>query len=80
MLVAAAKEAGIKVPKNPDGKFDAHKYPHFQAFCNIQLNRPMFSFSEHWDNAKVLAKFSVKKLKRLTIKNFIKAGGRVVLG
>ena len=40
MLVSAAKQAGIKTPKDPDN-FDRNQFPHFAVFCTAQLCRRM---------------------------------------
>lgn len=60
MLVAPAKEAGIKVPDVSEEdleteNFDRNAYPHWMVFSRMQLGRPMSSPSSHWDNAKLVA-------------------------
>jgi hypothetical protein len=67
MLVDAAKQAGMKVPEDPD-KFQEVKdeYPHFCVFCLIQLGKPMSYMGEHWENAKVIAEISDEKIKQIT--------------
>jgi hypothetical protein len=75
MLIEAAKQAGMKVPKDQDA-FDPMKFPHFHVFCNVQLGRAMTSWTEHWDNAKVVAKISEKKLTTITLPEIIKMGLR----
>lgn len=77
MLVAAAEKAGMKIPPNPDNYFDvANEFPHFAVFCNAQLGRPMNPMSVHWDNAKVIAKIPLNKIKTITLKELEKRGFR----
>lgn len=72
MLVSAAEKAGMKVPKDPDN-FDAKVYPHFNIFCNVQLNRAI-RWGEHWENAEVVAKIPDGKLKTITLAELIDMG------
>jgi hypothetical protein len=81
MLVGAATEAGMKVP--PEGQldqedetkqFDKEEYPHFWVFCCLQLGRPMGSWSEHWDNAKIIADIPVEELKTMKLEDFLAKG------
>ena len=32
MIASAAEKAGMKVPPEPDGDWDAKEYPHFNIF------------------------------------------------
>lgn len=75
MLVEAAKQAGMKVPKDPDD-FKPEKFPHFQVFCNVQLGRAMTSWTEHWDNAKVVAKVPEKEITTIKMPKLIEMGLR----
>lgn len=79
MLVEAAKQAGMKVPKDPD-KFDPEKFPHFQVFCGAQLGRPLAFWGEHWENAKVVAEVPEKKIRSITIPQLIGKGLKGVFG
>lgn len=72
MLVAAAEQAGMEVPADPD-HYDATKYPHFDIFCILQLGRSI-RWGEHWDNAKVLASIPIEKLNLMTIDQLIEMG------
>ena len=63
-LIPAAEEAGMKVPSLEE--FDPEQYPHFAVFCNAQLCRPLTSWNEHWENAKVVASITEDKIKLIT--------------
>lgn len=76
MLVNAAEEADLPVPPDPEN-FKPERWPHFALFCSVQLNRPMMNPGEHFDNAKVIAKFRVSQLEKLTWKDLIKAGLKI---
>jgi hypothetical protein len=76
MLLGAAKEAGMKIPKHPDDDFDRKKFPHFHCFCLLQLGRPCVTPGEHFGNAKIIAKIPEKKLVKMTLEDFIRAGVR----
>lgn len=65
MLVDPAKEAGIKVPddvelirEDPDYAPSPDDYPHFFAYINMQIGRPLPYASSHWDNANIIAEIS----------------------
>lgn len=72
MLVSAAKQAGIRTPKNPDD-FDPKRFPHFAVFCTVQLGRRMRP-GEHWENAKVIASVPTKEIKTVTLDGLIARG------
>jgi len=77
MLIPAAKATDMKVPDELDDScLDDIKqdYPHFWVFCQIQLCRRMLNWSEHWDNAKVIAAIPEERLKAMTVADFISAG------
>jgi hypothetical protein len=76
MLIPAAKKAGIKVPPAQESlvDMDAEEYPHFWVFCQVQLCRPMTSWTEHWDNAKVIAEIPLERLIKMTVNDFREAG------
>ena len=78
MIAEAAKIAGMAVPESPDDEdsWTAKEFPHFMAFCNLQLARPMNSPSEHWENAHIIAPIPVEKLKRMTLQDFLALGLR----
>jgi hypothetical protein len=67
MLIPAAKKAGMKVPTFNKGKeqFNADKYPHFNLYCNAQLNRPI-TWGNHWENAKIIAGIPEEELRTIT--------------
>jgi hypothetical protein len=73
MLVEAAKQAGMKVPDEPDGEWNVEEYPHFSIFCNVQLARRV-RWGEHWDNAKVVAAIPQEKLSTVTLSQLIESG------
>lgn len=72
MLVAAATEAGMKVPPDPDN-FDSGQYPHFRVFCNMQLGRRMQP-GEQWENAKVIAAVPEDEIRTITAADLIRRG------
>jgi hypothetical protein len=73
MLVAAAEEAGMKVPEDPDN-FDQEEFPHFDIFCKVQLGASMPSMSAHWNNAKLIAGLSDEKIKTITYTEILEEG------
>jgi hypothetical protein len=73
MLIPAAKEAGMKVPYDPDS-YDKEEYPHFFVYAAIQLGQALPYPSAHWDNAHVIAAIPVEKLKLMTMQDFYDAG------
>lgn len=75
MLVSAAKDAGMEVPPNPD-KYSSTKFPHFAVFCSVQLGRAMTSWTEHWENAKVVAKVPTEEIQKVTLQGLIDKGLR----
>ena len=84
MLVAAAEQAGMKVPEcfgsdtdraeDPDPDTFRVSHPHFFVFCALQLGRRMSSPAQHFYNANVIAAITEDRLKRMTVQDFIKAG------
>jgi len=81
MLLEAAKQAGIKTPPDFGGQndvdfdeWDETKYPHWTAFCNVQLCRPVAYHGEHWDNAKIIAGLSIEQITRITLEELIALG------
>jgi len=79
MLMKAAEEAGMKVPPNPD-EYDQEKFPHFHVFCGVQLGRSMTSWTEHWDNAKVVAEVPEKEIRTITVQGLLDKGLKAVMG
>lgn len=75
MLIKAAEQAGMKVPEDPDD-FDPKKFPHFQVFCTVQLGRAMTSWTEHWENAKVVAEVPEEAIFTIKMPELIKKGLR----
>lgn len=73
MLVPAAEKAGMAVPPEPNS-FSKHDFPHFAVFCALQLGRRMNDFTEHWDNARIIAAIPVDQLKTMYLEDFINAG------
>jgi hypothetical protein len=74
MLVEPAKKAGMLVPDSLEGEIDGEKYPHFNVFCNAQLCRPLSSWSDHWENAKIVAEIPDDKIRTLTYSELIERG------
>lgn len=77
MIAGRAKDAGMKVPKDPDGEWDAKKYPHFNVYCTIQLGAPIVSPRDVDDNARIIAKIPNDKIKKVTIADLIKLGAHI---
>lgn len=77
MLIPAAQNAGMKCPEDLDNK-DLEKikgdFPHFYAFCILQLCRPVRYHGEHHDNAKLISQISVERVMEMSIDDYIKAG------
>lgn len=65
LLVQPAKNAGIKVPKDPDD-YDQAKFPHWHVYVTLQVGRRLPSPRSHWENAKVIAAIPAKKIKTVT--------------
>lgn len=75
MLAVAAEKAGMPVPtlSGEFDSFDKKAYPHFHVFCEAQLGRPMQP-GEHWENAKVIAAFSVEEIRQATPEDLRRKG------
>lgn len=75
MLVPAAVKAGMKVPEVPEN-FHEHKedFPHFYAFCLVQLGKPVRHWGEHWRNAEVIAEIPAAEILALTVGDLIDRG------
>ena len=75
LIVEAARKAGIKVPPDEllDKEWDNKQYPHFAAYCNMQLNKPV-QWGEHWENAKVIASIPLDDLLTMTVDDIIDRG------
>lgn len=75
ILAAAAEQAGMSIPEDPD-MFEQMKeeHPHFHVFCILQLGKRMHSPDEHWNNAKVIANIPKEKLVTMTLDEFINEG------
>ncbi len=65
LLAGPAREAGIKLPDDLD-EFDLEEYPHWAAYCVMQLGRRIPSMTEHWSNAKIVAAIPDDKIKLIT--------------
>jgi hypothetical protein len=76
MLISAAEKAGIKTPPNAD-LYDASEYPHFSVFCNAQLGASMPYAGCQWDNAYVIAKIPLDKIKLINMQELIYMGFQV---
>lgn len=72
MIAVEARDAGMKVPEDPDGKWDFQEYLHFGVFCQLTLGR-----SVDWahfrnavaENAKIIASIPIEKLGQMTLHN-----------
>jgi hypothetical protein len=73
MIVDSAVKAGMKVPEDPDD-FDAEQFPHFHAFCNVQLGYRMPNLHCHWGNAEIIAAIPEDKIKTITVKELLELG------
>jgi hypothetical protein len=73
MLIAPAKEAGMKIPENADN-FNSEEFPHFKVFCFVQLGRPMPFPTSHWENAKVVASIPQEKIFTITAGELLDMG------
>lgn len=78
MIAEAAERAGMKVPPNVDNvNFEPdsckEEYPHFFAYCCLQLCRPII-WGNHWQNAEIIAKVPEDKLKTMTEQDFRNLG------
>lgn len=68
MLTRFAQEAGIALPEEDvDDGFDKEAYPHFTVFANTCLGKAM-SDSTLANNASIIAKIPVDKIKKVTLR------------
>ena len=74
MLEGPAKEAGMKVPADPEGGYIYAEFPHFTVLVNFQTGRPMPTPTAHWDNAKVIAKIPHDEIMKVTFDDLIERG------
>lgn len=74
MLVGACEKAGVATPPDANN-YIADDFPHFSVFCAVQLCRSMQP-GEHWDNAHVIASFSVDEIKHASLADLISKGLR----
>ncbi len=73
MIAPAAEEADIKVPPDLEN-YSREDYPHWAAFCNVQLGAPMPHASAHWENAKVIATIPHSEIKLTTYQQLLDKG------
>ena len=79
MLTEAAKTAGMKTPDlSKTEEWDREAFPHFTVFCGAQLERPMSSPTEHWDNAKIIAAIPDDRIRQMTVADLLAAGLKCV--
>ena len=60
-LVSFAKVAGISVPDNPHD-LSTDDYPHWNLYCNVQIERPIPSDDALLHNAMVIAAVPTSRL------------------
>jgi hypothetical protein len=73
LLADPATEAGMSVPDdidNEDPSTFRDSHPHFFVYCALQCGASLPSPTAHWDNAKIIAKVPLDKLKTMTIADF----------
>lgn len=73
-LIDPAREAGMAVPADVEGGYDAKLFPHFFVFSCWQLGRAMPTPTAHWDNAKIIAKIGVAEIHRVTFPDLARRG------
>ena len=73
LLVEAATQANIPTPPDPDN-YLPEEFPQFHLFCCAQLGRPMSSWTNHWDNAHVIAKIKPEDCPTITVKQLLNTG------
>jgi hypothetical protein len=75
MLVSSAKDASMSVPPDVDD-WDNRKeqFPHFWAFCMMQLGAPMPYPGVAFDNAKVIADIPLEALMTLSVNQIVERG------
>lgn len=66
LLINPAKEAGIKIPDNPD-EYAIPDYPHWHVYCALQLGRRIPTMTEHWSNAKIISAIPDEIIKTITV-------------
>ncbi len=76
MLVEPAKQAGMKVPEDPDN-FNPDEYPHWNIYLTVQIGAPLPNWTAHWDNAKVVAALTEEQCKTITYKEILEMGLQV---
>lgn len=79
MIAHFAKDAGMKIPDDPDNEesWTGKDFPHFLTFCNLQLCRPMdMNGNEPEINAKIIANIPENELKTMTLAMFLAKGIR----
>ena len=84
LLLAPAKEAGIKTPSDDEiDKVDngvesleifKEKYPHWFVYCILQLGSPMPNPDSHWKNAKIVSSFGDDEIKKVTMEMLFDKG------
>jgi hypothetical protein len=73
MLVEPAKQAGMKVPDDPEN-FKPAEFPHFHVFSIMQLGSSLPYSAAHWDNAKLIAQIPDDKIKEVTVADVLNLG------
>ena len=63
MLVGVAQKAGIKVPPDPEGKYNPDEYPHWTVLCHWQLGRSLPRWEAPLHNAQVIAAIPDDRIK-----------------
>lgn len=73
MLIRPAKDAGMKVPDDPDD-FDKGAYPHFYVYMQAQLGAPMPFPDAPFENAKVIAAIPDEEITKITYQELLEKG------
>jgi hypothetical protein len=75
LLASIARKQGIDVPPKSE-KYEPSDYPHWHVYLLMQLDAPMPSPTSAADNAAIVAKISIEKIRRITPKELRALGMR----
>lgn len=76
MIANFAKDAGMKVPEEPDAEWDDNDFPHFAVFCNLHLGISLMGdwYNQFTNNAEVIAKVPEDHIKRVSLQELLEQG------